>query len=131
MTKLTVNPTPSPSQNLVKAAAAEFTVTDSRGRVIKLAKPTILEQFRFVEALGDAANNETYRRMAMPVQFVRSIRSEENGEDLPAPMTTKREIEHLIQRLGEDGFDAVSLGILEHYGVDMADTEAAKKKSEL
>jgi hypothetical protein len=59
-----------------------------------------LEQFRLVRLIGDAP--QMYINMVAPLVWIRSI----DGEAL-APPSSQREIDALIQRLGEEGLNAV------------------------
>jgi len=119
--KMTLNETP--SAQLVQKATAEVVVVDARGRSIVLKKPGVLAQFRLVEVLGNAAKNEVYMGMVLPLIFIASI----DGDELAQP-TTKLQVEALIQRLDEDGINAVMTGVQEHFG--RVDPEESKKKSE-
>jgi len=112
--------TETPSQQVIRSATAETTVTDARGRTITLKKPGILAQYRLVEMMGDSASNETYMNMILPVLFVSAI----DGEAVLAP-NTKREIEALIQRLDEEGIAAVVAGVQEKFGAQVS-VEAGK-----
>lgn len=120
MAKVTLNETP--SAQLVKKATAEVVVVDVRGRSITLKKPGVLAQFRLVEILGDAAKNEVYMGMVLPLIFIAAI----DGELVPQPVN-KLQVEGLIQRLDEDGINAVMAGVQEHFG--RVDPEGSKKKS--
>jgi hypothetical protein len=123
MAKMTVNKTPTPSEQIVKAASADVLVTDKRGRSFKLKKPGVLAQFRLVEALGDVAKNEVYMGMVLPLIFIVAI-----DDDPVVQPTSKLQVEALIQRLDEDGIEAVMNGVQEHFG--QVDPAASKKKSE-
>ena len=99
--KVTLNPTP--SEQVVARANAEDAITDSRGRKIKLRNPGVLAQYRLVKMIGaEAARNEVYVNMLIPMLWV----SEIDGEAVAAP-ASEREIEALIQRLGEEGIAAI------------------------
>lgn len=100
-----------PSEQVVAQAVAEVTVPDARGRTLRLRKPGVLAQFRLIEALGDTAKNEVYVRMVMPLLYLGAI-----DDDALILMTTKPQIEALIQRLGEEGIAAVIEGVQEHFG---------------
>ena len=99
-----------PSEQLVKAAQSEVTVTDGRGRVITLRKPGVLAQFRLVEALGESAANSVYMGMVLPLVYVAAI----DGD--PVRSSTKREIEALIQRIDEAGVTAVMETVRDTWG---------------
>lgn len=122
MTTVTLNDTP--SQQLIAAAAASTAVADARGRSITLRKPGVLAQYRLIEALGDSAKNETYVAMVLPLIYVAEI----DGEAV-IPPTRKSEVEVLIQRLDEDGINAVLEGVRAAFGgaADPAADKAALK----
>lgn len=123
MADVTINPAPTPSEQLVAEAKREATITDARGRSIKLVRPGPLAQFRLVKLVGgDTAMNQVYMGMVMPLVFVQYI----DGDIVPMPQT-ERELEALIERLGEDGIEAVMKGVVENF--DQAD--AAKVRDEV
>lgn len=114
---------PGATQELIAAAAAEHTVTDTSGRVITLRKPGILAQYRLIDALGNSARNEVYVGMVMPVLFVAQI------DNVPiSPLRTKAEVEALIQQLEDVGMEAVMAGVKEHFGKADAEAEAESVK---
>lgn len=122
MTKLTINQTP--SEEVVNAAVSEHSVQDASGRTLQLRKPGILAQYRLIEALGDAAKNQVYMGMVLPLLFVNAI----NGDAVP-PLRTKSEVEALIQRLDDAGVEAVMSAVQQHFAQHdpEADREALKK----
>lgn len=96
-------PAASPTQELVAAALKPETVTDAKGRAILVRKPSVLAQFRIVQAVGpDLAANHTYMQMVNPLIYVGEI----DGDPVALP-NSLREVEALIMRLGEEGLDAV------------------------
>lgn len=121
MTKLTVN-ADAPSVEVVKAATAEASVKDARGRNITLRKPGALAQFRLMEAVG--GTNAGYIHMCMPLIYVAAI----DGDTI-SPIRTKGEVEALVQRLEEDGLVAVSEGVEANFAAPdpSKDIEALKK----
>lgn len=102
-----------PTDEVVAQASAETTVTDARGRVLTMKKPGVLANFRLVELLGDTASNAVYRMMILPIIYVTAI------DDDPVFYRTKRELDALIQRLDEDGLEAATLGLKEHFGINL------------
>lgn len=93
----------SPSSDLVRQALKEETLTDEKGRKIKVRKPGVLAQYRLVEAVGaEAAANQTYMQMINPLIYVAEI----DGDPVHLP-ANKREVEVLIQRLDDEGLTAV------------------------
>jgi hypothetical protein len=117
--KLTVNETP--TAQLLANAAAEFLVEDSKGRVFTLQRPGILAQFRIVEVMGASADIQTYRGMVTPLIYIAAI----DGDPIAKPVN-KLQLEALIQRVGDEGLDAVVKGIVKHFGDKEDDPEADK-----
>lgn len=122
MAKVTLRETP--SEQLIKQASAEVTVTDAKGRVITLKKPGVLAQYRLIEILADSAKNEVYMGMVLPLIYVSAM----DGDAVMQP-SCKREVEALIQRLDEEGIAAVMEGVQVNFGRADADgdKEALKK----
>ena len=88
-----------------KAAPAEDaqSVVDATGRRIVLRKPSILQQFNVLLAVGpDASANQAYMTVVTPILWVREI----DGEKIPFP-ATKLQLDGIIQRLDEPGVAAV------------------------
>ena len=99
-------------------------VIDSRGRVLKLRKLDILSESRLVRMLGqDTVTNSIYMNgYVIPAVMV----SEIDGEALFLPMS-ERQMEALIQRLDNDGLEAV-LNYLQATVEDKAALESQLKK---
>ena len=79
-------------------------VTDSKGRVLKVAEPDVLAESRLMRLVGaEAALNPAYMRLyVIPAVSVVEI----DGEEMPFPMN-QREVDAAISRLGHHGIDAV------------------------
>lgn len=115
----------SPSDTLIQAAQAEVSVTDRRGRVIRLRKPGVLAQYRLIDVLGESAKNEVYMGMVLPLIFVTAIHDE-----LIAMPSSKAQVEALISQLDEEGIAAVMQGVQDHFSqADPKQEKAAIKKS--
>lgn len=99
-------------------------VKDALGREITLVRPRPLAQFRLVKVLGAAANNTTYLQMVTPMIWVAKI----DDVDVHFP-TSEREIELTIDLLGEEGLEAVMLGIQKEFFAETmeAGREAVRK----
>lgn len=91
-----------PSEQLVRKAMQDETITDSAGRQLKMRKPGVLAQYRLIEALGDLASNQTYMQMVNPLLYLAAI----DGDAVFMP-GNKREVEALIQRLDDHGLAEV------------------------
>lgn len=82
----------------------ESTVTDSKGRVLKIKEPTFLQEARINRLVGDSSTNVGFMcGYCLPAIHVVEI----DGNPVPFP-TTDRELEALIARLGREGRDAVA-----------------------
>lgn len=121
--KVTLNSN-TPSEQAIARANTEESITDSRGRSIKLKKPGVLAQFRLIEILGDTAKNEVYMSMVLPLIFVTEI-----DGDAIFPPTRKSEVEALIQRLDEDGVAAVHAGVIQKFGASDPEADRAALKN--
>jgi hypothetical protein len=114
-----------PSQTLVRAAASEATVTDSAGRVITLKKPGVLAQFKLIEMLGGtAASNSVFVTMVLPLIYVTAV----DGDPI-SRITKRAELDALIQRLDDDGVEAVMRGVSESFGQRDPEAEKAALKN--
>lgn len=93
-----------PSEEIVEAALAPTTVRDARNRVFTLRKPPMSLQYRLVELIGgDAAKNEVYMGMILPILWVARI-----DETDIFPPRTKAELEALIDIVDDDGMVAIA-----------------------
>jgi hypothetical protein len=114
-----------PSQELARATNAEVSVTDAKGRAITLKKPGVLAQYNMILMLGaEAAANQVYVNMVLPVMFVTAI----DGD--PVSRVTKRtELDALIQRLDDEGIEAVMSGVTENFGKPNSEKDAQALKN--
>ncbi|WP_424139366.1 hypothetical protein [Roseomonas chloroacetimidivorans] len=97
-------------------------VTDTRGRRIGVRKIGPLEKMRLFKAIGPVnSRNEQYAGLAMLAYSVAEI----DGELVPG-FTTELQCEAMVQRLGDEGFDALGEAQLAMMGVTPADVEAAE-----
>lgn len=97
------------------------TIQDSRGRTIQLRKLGPLEQGRIVMAVGgDIAGNQTYMSgFALPAAMVVYI------DDTPFGLPqNNKQIESVLQELGEEGMHAINAHFQEKYEVALAEAEA-------
>ncbi|MBX9901252.1 MAG: hypothetical protein K2Y28_10780 [Burkholderiaceae bacterium] len=91
-----------PSEEIIKKANEVVFVNAGEMR-IGLKKPNVLRQYQIVEALGaEAAKNEVFMGMVMPLLWVVSI----DDDDQPY-IASRRELDSLIMRLGDEGVGAV------------------------
>lgn len=92
-----------PSESIVHRANTSVTTVDRAGRHLVLRKPGALDTLRLLKAAGPAlALNEPWLAMAGLVFSVTEI----DGIPVPLP-TTEQQIEALVERLGDDGLDAI------------------------
>ncbi|HEF4743302.1 hypothetical protein KTE60_11625 [Burkholderia multivorans] len=111
-----------PSQQLIKKADASVTIDTPNGMKVTLRKPGVLSQFRLVKMLGEAAKNQVYVGMVLPITYITGI----NGTPVNYP-NNEREIEALITRLDEDGVTAVMQAVDEHFGAQSKPEEVREE----
>lgn len=128
MTKVTVHTEPksdTPTQAFVKAANQGTTASDALGRLIGIRKLLALDRLRMFEVVGaENAKNEPYLGYAALAFHVCSI----DGNAVARP-SSKRDLEALIQRLGDEGMEAVSSMVQELFvpkDENAGDTDAIK-----
>ncbi|WP_426102903.1 hypothetical protein [Pseudomonas sp. PSPC3-3] len=104
------------------------TIHDSLGRTIQLRKLGPLEQGRIVMAVGgEIAGNQTYMSgFALPAAMVVYI--DDVGFGLPQ---TNKQIEAVLQELGEEGMHAINAHFTEKYEASQAEAEAKALKEGL
>ncbi|NMM21844.1 MAG: hypothetical protein HHJ15_18145 [Rhodoferax sp.] len=114
-----------PSDDVIAQAVKPCVVLDAQGRSITLQKPGVLAQFRMIEMLGgETAKNQVYVGMVLPLLYIASI----DGEALPR-LSSKRELEALIQRLDEDGIECVMKGVAANFGSPNPASDEEKLKN--
>lgn len=93
-----------PSEQVIKrGTAAPVTITDDLGRTLKIRKLGIADQMRIRRVLGaDLSRNEQYITLATLAFCV----AEMDGETV-IPPSGVREVEHFVDRLGEEGARAI------------------------
>lgn len=116
---------PTPSEQLVRQANAETTVTDEKGRKLTFKRPGPLAQYQIVEAMGDAASNGTLMQMVNPLIYVVAI----DGEPVYLP-ANRREVDALILKLGDEGLAALNLYYFDTVIKPMLDAAEAAKQQE-
>ena len=89
--------------------------------MIKLKRPNVVTEFKFIEALGDAASNQVFFQMTMPLLWVVSF----DGVAVPRP-ETKVELYALMARLGDEGVAAVLADAAEQMNAAVAEAKEAK-----
>lgn len=116
---------PTPSEQLVRQANAETTVTDDRGRKLTFKRPGPLAQFQIVEAMGDAATNGTLMQMVNPLIYVVAI----DGEPVFLP-AKRSEVDALILKLGDEGLASLNVYYFDTVIKPMLDAAEAAKQQE-
>jgi hypothetical protein len=127
MAKVTVHDakTESPSQTIVKAANQPVIVTDALGRKIGIKKMKPLDRLKMFEVIGSGnSENQFYLGYASLAYHVTSI----DGDPVNRP-ASKLQLEALVQRLEDEGMDAVAKGIEEHFAPENTDERATIKNS--
>ncbi len=93
-----------PTQRIIAEAAAEVSARDALGRRLSVRRMSALDRLRLFKAIGsELAQNSPYLGVAMLASSVTAI------DDIPVPApTTERQLEALVQRLGDEGLDAIA-----------------------
>lgn len=93
-----------PTENILSAALRMIDVRDGRGRNLKVRRLTALDTLRLLKAAGPIlAQNQPWLSMAMLAVSVTEI------DHVPVPTpTSEAQIESLVERLGEDGMEAIA-----------------------
>lgn len=97
-----------PSERIVKASYDGHEVIDSAGRIIKLRKPSLLDTYDLMKALGEDAKNQVCLAMAYNVLYVGMI----DGQLMTCPKTYS-EVRMMLQRLDDHGLKAINEGLEE------------------
>lgn len=121
MTKLTINdlPVDTPSAQIIKAANKTATATDTQGRVLTIRRMTALAKMRLFALAGpELSKNEQWVSLAALASSVTHI----NGDLVTT--NSIREIEFLVERLDDDGLEAVGAVYMETFGIAVKDDVA-------
>ena len=122
MAKVTVHKdaqSETPSQSIIKAANQPATITDAKGRSIGIKKMNPLDRLKLFEVIGaENSKNEAYTGYAALAFLVTSI----DGEPVSRP-ANKIQLEALVQRLDDEGMDAIGAHL-------QAQAEAAQSADE-
>jgi hypothetical protein len=110
MTSIELNPE-RPSEAIIRAASASVSVKDAIGRQITVRRLKALDRMRICELVGaeNAANDRYYGYAALAYSV-----SEIDGEPT-ATLSTKAQLEALVQRLDDEGLDAVGQAIKDNF----------------
>lgn len=100
-----------PTQQILSRSGEKFEFTDALGRQYVIKKPGPLAQARLMEGLKELSGNVGYLNMAIPLLFIVSI----DGEP-PQQPTRKSECEALWKVLGDEGMDALTDALINHFG---------------
>jgi hypothetical protein len=123
-TTFAVNSDPAlPSSEIIKKKISRTaTVSDELGRVIVIKYLGPLDRMRLVKLVGQDAKNEIYMGYAVLASAVSKI------DDDDVSVSTLREIEFLVERLGDEGLNAVGEGYQKNFGalLKVADMDVAK-----
>jgi hypothetical protein len=99
---------PTASQAIIKAANEVVIITDENGREIGIKRLGAVERFEMLELIGGGNEHAMgYGALAFHVVSVA-------GEPVQKP-TNRIQLKAAIQRLGDEGMNAVAVGINEHF----------------
>ena len=118
-------PTPTPSEKVVASAAQSVEVVDSLGRRILVKRPLLSDQLDVMVVVGpEASKNDMYMAMMNVLLHVQSI-----DDDPVLPLTSKKAIDEMVNKLGNEGVDAVTTAISENFEKTFTVDEVKKKST--
>lgn len=91
-----------PSEKLVKNPIDGMEVKDSLGRVLRLRKPDILDQYDLFSAIGEDTRNPACIIMATKTLYVATI----DGQVVESPKSLAQ-FRATLKRIGEEGLLAI------------------------
>lgn len=107
------------------AAATGFpagTVIDAKGRKLVARPLDALEEYRLAKIMGETGDSAWARNIALQAASVREFEGE--VETFP---NNDREIEAMVQRLGSEGFEALSKALVDYNAAKPKPSKAAAK----
>jgi hypothetical protein len=108
-----------PSQLVLNRQLASTRFVDERGRLIGIVKPNPAFRMRMLRMAGsELVQNAPYMGLFMLAASVREI----DGEQLPEP-TSPLQVEHLVQRLDQEGLDAIGEAMQRVWGIGLQPEE--------
>lgn len=118
-------PTPTPSEKVVASAAQSVEVVDSLGRRILVKRPLLSDQLDVMVVVGpEASKNDMYMAMMNVLLHVQSI-----DDDPVLPLTSKKAIDEMVNKLGNEGVEAVTTAISENFEKTFTVDEVKKKST--
>ena len=116
-------PTPTPSEKVVASAAQSVEVVDSLGRRILVKRPLLSDQLDVMVVVGpEASKNDMYMAMMNVLLHVQAI------DDEPIlPLTSKKTVDEMVNKLGNEGVEAVTGAISEHFSKTFTVDDVKKK----
>ena len=108
------------SGTILATAAQVLRTRDRLGRELAVRRLTALDRLRLFKAIGaQLAENAPYLGMAILASSVIAI----DGVPVPPP-ATEAQLEGAVQRLGDDGMDAIGRAFEQMAASEMTDAEA-------
>lgn len=118
-------PTPTPSEKVVASAAQSVEVVDSLGRRILVKRPLLSDQLDLMVVVGpEASKNDMYMAMMNVLLHVQAI-----DDDPVLPLTSKKAIDEMVNKLGNEGVEAVTTAISENFAKTFTVDEVKKKST--
>jgi|SRR6266853_1307026 len=98
-------------------------VVDKKGREFVLRKPTLLDQYDFLKALGEDSNNATLTNIMFPLMFIAKM----EGAVFETPRFYS-ECRAALKRVGEEGVVAITEAVTALSAVSDKEAKAEIKK---
>lgn len=114
-----------PSETMVRAAVKTGEITDARGRRISVRRLSALDRMRLYAAAGpELSNNIQWIGVAAVAASCAAI----DGDPVPKP-ASRMQVEALVERLDDDGLEAIAEVYKKTFGVGAEEDIAAKAET--
>lgn len=112
----------SETARIMSATQASEVITDARGRQIEVRRVGRRDSMRLMRAWGTACNVQVWLGQALLASCAKSV----DGVPLPSPGTADQ-AEMLVERLDDDGLEAIGAWLQEQSEKSMDELRAASK----
>lgn len=117
--------TETPTETMVNSTVRAGEVTDARGRRITVRRLSALDRMRLFAAAGsELSRNEQWIGIAAIAASCAAI----DGDPVPKP-ASRMQVEALVERLEDDGLEAIAKVYQETFGVGVEEDIAEKAEA--
>lgn len=118
-------PAETPSQTIVNSATTMGEIVDAQGRRLAVRRLSALDRMRlFAAAGGELSGNQQWIGLAAIAASCVGI----DGDQVPKPVS-RLQVEALVERLGDDGLNAIAEVYQKTFGVGVEEDVVDKAKN--